>query len=103
MPCEAYQRPTPNSSVMPTTAAIANQATLPCPWRETTTAANSGPIDEPTSDDRFLGFETDFYANWQVSSDIAVVLRYGVFFPGEAIETDSDARHLFYAGVTYAF
>jgi len=61
------------------------------------------PIDEATSDDWFLGVETDFYANWRLTSDMVVFLRYGVYFPGEAISADKDERHFFYTGVTYSF
>lgn len=61
------------------------------------------PIDEPTSDSRYLGTEVDFFVNWQIASDVTFVIRYGIFFPGEAIEGDSKPRNFFYAGLTYAF
>jgi len=63
---------------------------------------SDAPIDEPTSDNTYLGTEADFYANWQVTSDVSLMSRYGVFFPGQAFE-DSDPRHFFYSGVTLAF
>lgn len=66
-------------------------------------ARKHAPIDELTTDDRRLGFETDFYANWQATSDLALTIRYGIFFPGEAILTDHDARHFFFSGITLAF
>ncbi|MEX2671597.1 MAG: alginate export family protein [Phycisphaeraceae bacterium] len=62
-----------------------------------------GPIDEPTDDSRYLGLETDFYANWQVTSDLAVTTRYGVFFPGGAIAAGSNPRHFLFTGVTLGF
>ncbi|MBI1368829.1 MAG: hypothetical protein GC162_09280 [Planctomycetes bacterium] len=64
-----------------------------------------GPIDEATNaGDRYLGFESDFYANWQITSDLAVSARYGVFFPGSGIvDADSDIRHFFFTGLTVAF
>ena len=62
----------------------------------------NAPIDEPTMNESFLGVETDFYANWQITSDLSAVGRYGVFFPGDAFN-DSDARHFFYSGMTLAF
>jgi hypothetical protein len=68
-----------------------------------TKADANAPIDEPTNDAGYLGAEADLYVNWQVSSDVAFTLRYGCFFPGEAIETDHDERHFFYTGITYAF
>lgn len=69
---------------------------------------SSAPIDEDTSDDTYVGFEADFFANWQITSDVSLALRYGVFFPGKAIggilvNTDKDPRHFFYTGVTFAF
>lgn len=30
-------------------------------------------------------------------------MRYGVFFPGEAILTDHDTRHFFFTGLTFAY
>ena len=48
-------------------------------------SATEPPIDEVTSDDRYLGWEPDVYINWQVTSDVTFAFRYGVFFPGTAI------------------
>ena len=64
---------------------------------------SSAPIDEPTLDKRYLGCEPDFFLNWQITSDITMSLRYGIFFPGAAIISDDETRHFFGAGVTYAF
>ena len=61
------------------------------------------PIDEPTSDDRYLGMGADVFMSWQISSDVAVSTHYGVFMPGKAIETDNDCRHFLFTGLTYAF
>ena len=61
------------------------------------------PIDELTTNDTYLGFETDFFVNWQVTSDLSVAMRYGIFFPGDAISVDHDERHFVYTGVTLAF
>jgi hypothetical protein len=63
----------------------------------------SAPINEPTSDDRYLGWEPDLFVNWRVTSDLSLAVRYGVFFPGSAIVTNDDPRQFFYIGVTYAF
>ena len=65
-------------------------------------------IDEDTSDRSHLGFEVDFFVNWQITSDISWAMRYGVFVPGPAIggeitSNDGNARHFFYSGVTFAF
>jgi len=68
----------------------------------------NAPIDEDTSDSSHLGVELDFYANWQISSDVSWAIRYGVFAPGPAIggditDNDKHLRHFFYSGVTFAF
>ena len=65
--------------------------------------AQDAPIDEPTFDKRFLGVEPDFFLNWQITSDVTLALRYGIFFPGAAIVSDDKPRQFFGAGVTYAF
>jgi hypothetical protein len=64
------------------------------------------PIDEPTTDHRYLGFEPDVYVNWQLASDVTLALRYGVFFPNrDAFGSGSpgDSRQFFYGGLTFAF
>lgn len=61
------------------------------------------PIDELTTDDRFLGIEAGCFAAWRIFSDVAVNVRYSVFFPGTAITADGDERHFFFTGITYAF
>lgn len=63
---------------------------------------SDAPIAEPTSDHRYLGFEPDLYLNWQISSDLSLAVRYGIFFPGEAIENDDRPRQFFFAGLTFA-
>jgi Alginate export len=64
---------------------------------------SSAPIDEPTGNDFLLGVEPDLYANWQITSDVSLAVRYGVFFPGSTVAGDGDARHFFYTGVTFGF
>lgn len=64
--------------------------------------ARNGAIDEPTQNRRYLGFEPDVFVNWQMADDLTLVLRYGIFFPGEAVPSD-EKRQFFYAGLTYAF
>lgn len=63
---------------------------------------SNAPIDEPTSDDAWLGFEVDFFATWRITSDLSVGARYGLFVPGSAIEND-DLRHFVLFNVTLAF
>jgi hypothetical protein len=61
------------------------------------------PIDEPTTNDRFLGGEADVYLNYQITSDLTFTTRYGAFVPGDAIVNDGKIRQFFYAGLTIAF
>lgn len=68
----------------------------------------SAPIDEDTSSKTYVGFEADFFANWQITSDVSLAVRYGVFFPGAAIgglfaNTDHDPRHFLFTGLTFSF
>ncbi len=65
--------------------------------------AENAPIDEPTTNDHYLGFEPDIYLNWQVTTDVTVAMRYGIFFPGTAVVQDENPRQYFSIGVTYAF
>ena len=60
-------------------------------------------VTEPVKDEAYLGTETDLFANWQVTSDVSLTLRYGMFFPGRGIATDHDERHLLFTGLTFAF
>lgn len=68
-------------------------------YGKTTTAA---PIDELTTDDRYLGTEAGVYMNWRVVEDVTLQVRYAAFFPGDAIE-DNDVRQFFYTSFTYSF
>ena len=63
----------------------------------------NAPIDEVTIDDMFLGMETDIFITWQITSDLFIAVRYGVFFPGDAIVANDDPRHFFFTGLTLAF
>lgn len=63
----------------------------------------AGGIDERTETGRFLGVEPDLYLNWQVTSDVTLVLRYGVFFPNDDVIENDDVRQFFYGGLTFAF
>jgi hypothetical protein len=75
------------------------------------------PIDEPTKGSgstpgnsaSFLGWEPDVFLNYQITSDLTLAVRYGVFFPGSDAFSNLSSpgsdkvRNLFYTGVTYAF
>jgi hypothetical protein len=62
------------------------------------------PIDEPTLDKWYVGFEPDLFVNWRPADDVTVLLRYGLFVPGSAIPSGQPnfLRQFLYAGVTYA-
>ena len=61
-------------------------------------------FDEPTYlDQRYLGWEPDFFMNWQITNDVTFAVRYGIFYPGHALVNDEKNRQFFFAGVTYAF
>jgi hypothetical protein len=62
-----------------------------------------GGIDETTFDGRYLGVEPDLYLNWQLTSDITLSLRYGVFFPNEDVVQENDTRQFFFGSLTFAF
>ena len=64
---------------------------------------SKGAIDETTVDGRFLGVEPDIYMNWQVTSDVTLVLRYGLFLPNGDVVVQDDARQFFFGGLTIAF
>jgi hypothetical protein len=61
------------------------------------------PIDEATNNDKWLGLEPDIYMNWQITSDVSLSMRYGLFVPGDAITIDDKMRQFFFAGVTVSF
>ena len=63
----------------------------------------NAPIDEGTLEGRFLGVEPDIFINWQISSDVTLALRYGVFFPNSDVVVSGETRQFFYAGLTFAF
>lgn len=64
---------------------------------------SSAPIDEPSHNGWWLGTELDFSATWQITSDVSLLVRYGLFFPGSGLTSDSDPRNFVAVGVTYAF
>jgi len=50
----------------------------------------------------YVGFETDLIATWQITSDLALDGRYGIFIPGDAFP-GSQALHFLYLGFSYGF
>jgi hypothetical protein len=63
-----------------------------------------GAVSDPTADKRsgYLGWEMDYYLNWQVASDLAWTARVGAFFPGKSF-SDRSVRTFVLIGMTYSF
>jgi hypothetical protein len=64
----------------------------------------TGAVSDFTADrpDSYLGWEMDYYVNYQITEELATTARCGVFFPGDAF-SDRDSRSFFLLGVTYSF
>ncbi|HEV2293467.1 MAG TPA: alginate export family protein [Tepidisphaeraceae bacterium] len=64
-------------------------------------------IDEPlipgSEGERYLGWEPDVFLNWQITSDVTLSIRYGLFFPNDDVFESDEPRHFIHTGVTYAF
>jgi hypothetical protein len=63
-----------------------------------------GAISDPLADRQsgYGGWEMDTFANWRITSDLALTVRYGVFFPGSTF-SDQTTRTFLLTGVTYSF
>jgi hypothetical protein len=61
------------------------------------------PIDEPSGSGKYLGWEPDVYLNWQLTSDLTLAVRYGVFFPNADVLPSDESRQFIFVGLTYAF
>jgi hypothetical protein len=70
-------------------------------WFNKTSA--QAPIDEPTNNVTYLGWEPDFYINYEIASDITLTFRYGVFMPNVKAFADDEARQFVYTGAVFAF
>lgn len=64
----------------------------------------SAAVSDPTAtvQSGYLGWEMDYYANWQLSADLAWTARLGVFFPGGAF-LDRTTRTFLLVGMTWSF
>ena len=64
----------------------------------------AGAVSDPTAgvQSGYLGWELDFYANWEITHDLAWTARYGLFFPGKAF-SDRTTRTFFLVGMTWSF
>jgi hypothetical protein len=65
-----------------------------------TNAASSDPL--ATENSAYLGWETDYYMNYRITSDLAWTVRYGTFFPGAAFK-EQECRPFLLSGVTWSF
>ena len=63
-----------------------------------------GAVSDPTVRvaSGYLGWEMDYYVNWQVRSDLFWTARLGVFFPGKAFD-DRTTRTFLLLGMTWSF
>jgi hypothetical protein len=63
-----------------------------------------GAVSDATANVRsgYLGWEMDYYANWEITNDLAWTVRGGLFFPGEAF-SDTSVRPFILTGVTWSF
>ena len=50
----------------------------------------------------YVGWEMDYYANYRVTSDLSLTVRYGVFFPGTAY-SDQSNRTFLLTGLSWSF
>lgn len=64
---------------------------------------DNAPISVPTVfGESFVGSEIDLMLDWTLTSDLNLLLQYGIFLPGDAM-ADSDPLHFFYVGFSYGF
>lgn len=55
-----------------------------------------------TEEHSYLGSEFDLFVNWRITSDLAWMVRYGVFWPGASFSEQGD-RQLLFTSVTLNF
>lgn len=60
-------------------------------------------ITEKSGNKHYLGVEPDVYLNWQITSDVTLAVRYGIFFPDDNLLSHQSPRQFVYTGVTFAF
>lgn len=63
----------------------------------------NAPIDESTNPATYLGWEPDFYINWEVLSDLTLTFRYGLFDPNLKAFGNDKWRQFLYTGAVIAF
>jgi hypothetical protein len=72
-------------------------------YRTDSDAVIDEPLLEGSDGEAYLGWEPDLFLNWQITSDLTLSVRYGVFFPNDDVFESDEPRHFVYTGVTYAF
>lgn len=63
-----------------------------------------GAVSDPTANVQsgFLGWEMDYFANWDITADFSATARYGLFFPGKSFD-DRTTRTYLLLGFTWNF
>ena len=67
-------------------------------------AVSAGPISDvgAASDTHWVGWESDVFCNWRLTSDLSWTVRYGAFYPGSAYAKRHCRQYLF-SGVVFSF
>jgi hypothetical protein len=60
-------------------------------------------ITEKSGNKHYLGVEPDVSLNWQITSDVTLAVRYGIFFPDDNLLAHGFNRQFVYTGLTFAF
>lgn len=65
---------------------------------------HEGAVSDPTANRRsgYLGWEMDYYANWQITNDLSWTVRTGLFFPGDSF-ADESPRPFVLTGINWSF
>ncbi len=65
---------------------------------------SAAAVSDPTATNGsgYLGWEMDYFANWDISTDFSATVRYGVFLPGDAF-LDRTTRTYLLVGFTWNF
>jgi len=65
---------------------------------------HEGAVSDPTANRRsgYLGWEMDYYANWQITNDLSWTVRGGLFFPGDSF-ADESTRPFVLTGINWSF
>jgi hypothetical protein len=61
-------------------------------WKDDASGLMSDARSDTTSKD--LGQELDFFADWQVASDLRLTVQYGIFYPGQSLTESKNSDYL---------